>query len=120
MMFPERVTILGTEYSIRVAPDAEVCDTMGCPLGECGGYCDAYTHEIVIAELDEFKDDDACRCELKRTNLRHEVVHAYLNESGLGPNASRTECWAKNEEMVDWIAIQAPKMFRTFAELGIS
>ena len=37
--------------------------------------------------------------------LCHELVHAFLFESGLGG-----ESWANNEELVDWIAFQFPKM----------
>ena len=33
--------------------------------------------------------------------IRHELVHAFLFESGLSVNS-----WADNEEIVDWIAIQ--------------
>lgn len=37
--------------------------------------------------------------------IRHELVHAFLFESGLSVNS-----WADNEEIVDWIAIQFPKL----------
>lgn len=55
----------------------------------------------------------------KRT-LRHELIHAFLNESGLSENASvPADCgWAKHEEMIDWIAIQFPKMVKAFKEAG--
>lgn len=53
--------------------------------------------------------------EFEKKVLRHEVIHAFLGESGLRNNSY----WAENEEMVDWLAIQAPKIFKTFQELGI-
>lgn len=40
--------------------------------------------------------------------LRHEVVHAFLYESGLDNQA-----WAENEEIVDWISIQLDKIYHT-------
>ena len=40
--------------------------------------------------------------------LRHELVHAFLHESGLD-----VESWATNEEIVDWIALQTFKMNKT-------
>jgi hypothetical protein len=52
--------------------------------------------------------------------IRHEIIHAYLYESGLSCNSNNTEYgWAENEEMVDWFAIQSSKIFTTFKELGI-
>ena len=43
--------------------------------------------------------------------MRHEIVHAFLSESGLSANAlSPDGAWALNEEMVDWFAIQGPKI----------
>ncbi|WP_461218455.1 hypothetical protein [Lapidilactobacillus salsurivasis] len=41
-----------------------------------------------------------------RKTLRHELIHAFLYESGLDANSE----WARNEEIVDWIAIQFPKL----------
>lgn len=48
--------------------------------------------------------------------LRHEIVHAFLYESGLWQNAYGSKCWAKNEEMIDWMAIQIPKIQRAYKE----
>lgn len=105
------VNILGTEYAVSFKPDKEVCEEMNCDLGYCGGYCDAWKHEIVIANLDSYTDDEQTKGGWKKTNLRHEIVHAFLNESGLQKNALGVDCWPKNEEMVDWFAIQGPKIY---------
>ncbi|MFD1464645.1 hypothetical protein ACFQ4L_00875 [Lapidilactobacillus mulanensis] len=43
-------------------------------------------------------------------DTRHELIHAFLCESGLAENSD----WAQNEEVVDWIARQFPKLFETF------
>jgi hypothetical protein len=52
--------------------------------------------------------------------LRHEIVHAFFNESGLRESTNHFEgAWCKNEELVDWIAIQFPKIHKVYAELGI-
>lgn len=57
-------------------------------------------------------------CLLKK-DLRHEIIHAFLFESGLSSN---TNCcfgaWAEYEEMVDRIAIQFPKILKVFEEAG--
>ena len=47
--------------------------------------------------------------------MRHELIHAFLFESGLAENSN----WARNEEMVDWIARQFPKMAKTFQEVKV-
>lgn len=45
-----------------------------------------------------------------KETIRHEIIHAFLDESGL------CECtkdnWARNEEMIDWFAIQFPKIVK--------
>lgn len=113
------INILGTKYAIIFKDDEEVCKDMGVPVGECGGYCNAYNHNIVIARLDKCEDGDIVREALQKESMRHEITHAFLNESGLSANANSTECWANNEEMVDWFAIQSPKIYKAFAELDI-
>lgn len=115
----DKINVLGTEYTIEFKPDEEVCKDMGLPVGDCGGYCNAYSHKIVIANLDKCEDENEVKKELQKENIRHEITHAFLNESGLRYNAKDTDCWAKNEEMVDWFAIQSPKIYKVFAELDL-
>ena len=112
------INVLGTEYTVSFKNDEEVCTTMGVSVGDCGGYCSAAAREIVIANLDRCEDSDREKDELKRCNLRHEIVHAFFNESGLQSNSQSTDCWARNEEMVDWIAIQGPKIYKAWKEAG--
>ena len=88
------------------------------------GYCSANERLIVIADFDDkdnfhFLSESEKDTYAKRT-LRHEIIHAFLNESGLSDSASVPVCsWAKHEEMVDWIAIQSPKIFEIFQKLCI-
>lgn len=112
------VNILGTNYTITFKNDEDVCAAMNANIGECGGYCSSAGKEIVIANLDRCDDTEAKKEKLKRCNLRHEIVHAFLNESGLGPNSNGVDCWARNEEMVDWIALQGPKIWEAWQEAG--
>jgi hypothetical protein len=51
--------------------------------------------------------------------MRHEILHAFLYESGLRENSNKVYAWAENEEMVDWIAIQFPKIEKIYKELNI-
>ena len=81
------------------------------------------TKEIVILNLKSTPDWASAQEEviqrMEKCTIRHELVHAFLNESGLQWNSFAPEkAWAKNEEMVDWFAIQAPKMFEAFRLAG--
>ena len=44
--------------------------------------------------------------------IRHEIIHAFLYESGMKECSSATQSWVENEEMVDWFAIQIPKIVK--------
>ena len=50
----------------------------------------------------------------RKKNVRHELVHAFLFECGLAENSN----WAQNEELVDWIAIQGPKIYKAWQDAG--
>jgi hypothetical protein len=64
-------------------------------------------------EHESQKTIEACQ----KQTLRHEITHAFLNESGLMDSALVADCsWAKNEEMVDWIAMQFPKLLKAMQE----
>lgn len=114
------VEILGTKYTIRrvgVGQD-ETIDRL-----HYGGYCSGVTKEIVLLKLKtvpEWANEPLKTIQRKeRETLRHEIIHAFLNESGLGWNSLPIEqAWAKNEEMVDWIAIQFPKIHKVFTIVG--
>lgn len=112
------VNILGTEYKVAIKPYSED-EAFNCSIG----YCDGYTKEIVVCDLSthpEYKKDpvetrEAC----EKVTLRHEIVHAFLNESGLMSSACEVSgAWCKNEEMVDWIALQGEKIYKAWSEVG--
>ncbi len=113
-----KINVLGTEYTITFKNDAEVCADMGICVGECFGYCSSPAKSIVIANLDTMIDPEPDKEVQKKVNLRHEIVHAFLDESGLETNANEVPCWAQNEEMVDWFAIQGPKIYKAWKEAG--
>lgn len=120
-MESRKVNILGTEYRIEIHKVSE--DSFMEEKG-LAGYCAEENKLIVVADMSEEKyfagmDEKAQETYRKKT-LRHEIMHAFLNESGLSDSSNRFDsAWAKNEEMVDWFAIQSPKIFKVFVELGI-
>lgn len=121
MEFKDRtVNILGTEYKIKVE---KISENEYMKKNNFVGYCSEYSKTIVIGDVDEkeyfdFESDLEKNASLKET-LRHEIIHAFFNESGLSCNSNVIlGGWAKNEEMVDWIAIQSPKIFEAFRQVG--
>ena len=51
---------------------------------------------------------------MQRHVLRHELIHAFLFESGMDQSSAAHEAWAVNEEMIDWMAIQMPKIMAAY------
>lgn len=114
------VNVLGTEYTIEIH---KISEDEYMEKEHLSGYCGEESKLIVIADMSEkkyFPDFGEKEQEsYYKKVLRHELVHAFLNESGLSANAAVvTDAWAKNEEMVDWFAIQSPKIFKVFSEAG--
>lgn len=114
-----KVNILGTEYQIRF-DDANSKDLSP---KSTAGYCSFYEKVIVVEDLDtdnDWKDENKeLKDAYRNTLLRHEITHGFMMESGLAQNSGQVECWATNEEMIDWFAIQSPKIFKVFEELDI-
>lgn len=109
---PVTISVLGTEYKILELSENED-DTL--KERELNGYFDGTTKRIVLrTDYDISPGAVGDIIELKRKVLRHELIHAYLYESGLS-----YQCyWAENEEMVDWFAIQIPKLINLFEKLN--
>lgn len=106
-----KVNILGTEYTLIESNEVQDENLKGKD-----GYCDTSTKICVVEEMT--KTEAGMKQNLsvyKNAVKRHELIHAFLFESGL-------ECcsWANNEEIVDWFAIQFPKIAKTFIEAGCS
>ncbi len=100
------LSILGSKW--RVTSRDRQNDKL---LEGLAGYTDAYARLIVLAVMDpEEHTISNPHAELQST-LRHEIIHAFFYESGLWTDSETADHWAMNEEMVDWLAIQFPKMF---------
>lgn len=106
------VNVLGTEYTILTKATASEYPILE---SRADGFCDFSTKKIIIAEM---KPDDYSMKDLvlyEKKVIRHELVHAFLYESGLDVNSD----WARNEELVDWIALQSPKMSKAFKKAEV-
>ena len=103
------INVLGTNYEYK-----RNCEEKDYPLLKTNeAYTDQATKEIIIGkrEHERFAKEKTFYNKVER----HEIIHAMLYESGLSCNTD----WAENEEMVDWFAIQYPKLKKIYKELGI-
>ena len=104
------VNVLGTDYTLDFVPET---DDDG--LVYCDGYCDDTTKRLVVKQYKRGEPGEKKNLVLQeQKNYRHEIIHAFLFESGLAENSE----WAQNEEMVDWFAKQAPKLIKAWQEAG--
>ena len=105
------VDILGTPYTITEKSASEDKN-----LDNCDGYCDWTTKTIVVERemIGTLGDMDYYVKKVKR----HEIVHAFLFESGLSESSHRSEAWARDEEIVDWIAYNGEKIYQAWKQAG--
>lgn len=107
-MESKKINVLGTEYTLTVCSEDEEARLLGCD-----GFCDETTKELFAESYSKAKDELNAKAKLSvqmNKVKRHEIIHAFLFESGLAENSS----WAQNEEMVDFFAIQLPKIWEAY------
>lgn len=111
-MANKKINILGTPYNIAFrTQDQEP------RLETAYGFCDWSTKTIVI-DKNIVRDADSVENidEFIHKVMRHEIIHAFFHESGL---CKENHPWADNEEIVDWLAIQSPKIFVALNKLEL-
>ena len=100
------ITILGAEWIVKFGTEKEYPN-----LSEMDGYADSSTNQIVIDTMEKAEGHIGSKADMtayQKQVIRHEIIHAFLYESGLEANSKASDSWAINEEMVDWFAIQSP------------
>lgn len=109
------VMILGQEY--QMLWDVHPGDPL---LGDGDGLQCGNRHIIVLKDLTEDFPTAVERESALEKLVRHELIHAFLLESGLDANAlTYDEAWPLNEEMVDWMALQLPKLLAVCTLLNV-
>lgn len=115
-MYTVKISILGTVYTIVMETKND-----NKRYEACDGYCDPYAKEIhlrIHSSKDSDRDitslDDESMRLSELNSLRHELVHCFMHESGLSHNSNYACQWAMNEEMIDWIALQMPKIMTAY------
>ena len=92
-----KTNIKGTNYSVKLNNDLLILDD-----SLCVGLCDKQNKEITISKKNyEFRKD---------VTIRHELIHAFLYESGLANYSS-------DETLVDWMAFHIPQIEKVFNEI---
>lgn len=105
-----KIDVLGTEYDVVVANESTDAKLVGKD-----GYCDTSIKKCVIDEMNDTSINAKGNLkEYQKSVKRHEIIHAFLYESGLETCSD----WANKEEMVDWWAIQFPKLLKAFKKAG--
>ena len=107
-MESKKINILGAAYMLTITSKSQ-----DVRLKDADGICDDTVKELLVDNYASSEDDPTCKKNLVvqiRKNKRHEIIHAFLFESGLAENSG----WAQNEEMVDFFAIQFPKLVEAF------
>ena len=111
-----KLNILGTEYEIKFGNEEKYPSLEGLD-----GYCDSSTKEIVVDDMKKSEGQVGAKGNLRdyqKTCLRHEIIHAFMEESGLSNNFEHKTIGIE-ETVVDWFAIQSPKIFKVFKELDL-
>lgn len=107
------VDVLGVTYGIYmgVMPEEDKL------LDDCDGYHDKTVKRIVvIGKVDEANLSDWSHYE--KQILRHELIHAFLHESGIDGSFKWDNGNEHPEGLVSWMSIQFPKMLKAFQEVG--
>lgn len=105
-MIDKTVNILGTEYKL----------TEGCDDKTADGWAKLYKKEIQVKPkeqmLDGAESEDDEKTARQNEVIRHELYHCFLYE-GTGAD------YAYDENLVNFLAVSAPKIFKMFQELDI-
>lgn len=100
-----KINILGQDYDLLIKSDEEFPKFVSA---DADGMAELYDKKLLISK------EGATSSERTFDNLeaytdkviRHEIVHAYFHEAGLND-------YCRDEMLVDWLAIQLPKMAKT-------
>jgi len=108
----KKVTILGQVYKIRECTEEEYPKLR---ISNANGLCECYSKEIVLDKETYESPDPKSYAKIdlwKKRLTRHEIIHAFFHESGMAD-------YRDDEKIVEWLALQMPKIFKAFEQLEI-
>lgn len=103
-----KVNILGAKWKIKFKKLGNA---------DIDGQTD-YTNRKIVIRSDNYYGVGNFKQSQKK-QLRHEITHAFMSESGLQSNWEHIQRFGHDETTVDWFAIQSPKIFKVFRKLNI-
>lgn len=103
------LNILGSKWKLKIVPRSY--DPM---LVDCDGFTDRSIRTMFVAGSSLGEVNDLRNWEdYQKSVMRHEIIHAFLYESGLAQSWEHTS-YNHDETTVDWFAIQFPKIIEVF------
>ena len=105
MEFKKEANVLGTTYAI-VLED----------IADADGECD-FTNKTIRIRKENVNNVGSLEY-LQKKSLRHELIHAFMFESGLAENWEHFR-FGHEELTVDWFAILYPKIRACFDDLSL-
>lgn len=105
-----KVHILGETWTIRYKNKDS--DEM---LADCDGYTDKTTRVIVVPDGPPKSNELGNWKVYLKKSKRHEILHAFLFESGLHENFTHPQ-FGHDETYLDWFAAQFPKILIAYEE----
>ena len=109
------VSVLGPNYAIFLDVPEDDDPMLN---GECSSYCDKTAKRIVV--VGETRESELYDWAVYRNEcLRHELIHAFMFESGIDANMTWDIGGQDHPEgLIGWMAIQFPKIVKVFREVG--
>lgn len=102
-----KINILGTTYTL-----SKESHTHNPKLINSNAYTETLSKKIVFEVSSKNLETLENLNVLDRKVLRHEIIHAFLHESGLST-------YGEDEVLTDWLALQFPKIAKVLSELGV-
>lgn len=99
-----KVNILGSEWTVRSATEAEEPRLEGK-----NGFTD-WTTRLICLEKRTTGDIGSMETYMNKV-IRHELIHAFMDESGFGDCFEHKD-FGQEETVVDWFAYQMPKIMK--------
>ena len=115
-----KVDILGSEWTVHLI-DRNSDNRFD--KFNADGFCDYTTNSIDVANYpgqgnpgsEDYSISDG-RVQIKHC-IAHEMVHAFMFESGLSADWEHPSHFGQDETVVDWIAWQCPKIMEAHKEV---